>query len=746
MEGSSSVMFVIDVLSQTGGAERSLHLLAHGLREKGYRIIICCLKGGELSKKMAEEGYIIENLGLTRIYDFRGIKGLCRMIRIAKRERVSVIMTYHESSDFLGLIISILTRIPIISSRRDMGFKLEKRHIWTYRIFNTFFDHVATVSSAVKEVIVKTQGLKPSHVTVISNGVDLIPVKTSSSEKGSDEKSRDGFLNVCSLANIRSIKGQEYLIEAADIVVKQLPSTRFFLVGKCDFDKPYYARIQNRITELGLENVIRFTGEMPPFEIPSLLNSMDISVSSSLSEGMSNALLESMAIGKPLVATAVGGNVEVVENGKTGYLVPPGDPQAMAEALLKLLMNPEIRYEMGMQGKYCVESKFSVNRMVERYEDLMKYVFLKKKRGKWHPLSFHLKRMNTKIKSWAKISISSIMYYSGFIAAFLWVKSLLKLGEVKILCFHDISEVVKGRSIYSIFIPSEFFTKFLNFLAQKYKIVSLGEALRLLESGSSLTNDVFALTFDDSYKGWINHVLPECQRLRVPLSVFLATFPLDSNKPLLYDALVFLAENTWRKAVDLSSWQLGIFLLNDPDDIFDFVEKLHEYWRGRKEEERNHFLQELSEYLGVPLDPKKFEKILINWDDVHTMDKHGVTIGAHSVSHPFLPELEEAECFREVVQSKERLEEELGHSVSFFAYPYGGFDNGSSNTTKIVERAGFRNAFTLKPKDRNSFLPFEIGRRSVSQGMFIGPDGKFCKSILSMELSGLGDLVFGRWA
>jgi glycosyltransferase involved in cell wall biosynthesis len=118
-------------------------------------------------------------------------------------------------------------------------------------------------------------------------------------------------------------------------------------------------------------------GEIAPSHTPSLLASMDISVLPSLSEGMSNTLLESMSAGKPVVATSVGGNPELVEDGKTGYLVPPGDPHSMAEALLRLLVSPELRREMGLRAKYRAESLFSVTKMVERYDNLLQDVCLK---------------------------------------------------------------------------------------------------------------------------------------------------------------------------------------------------------------------------------------------------------------------------------------------------------------------------------------------------------------------------------
>jgi hypothetical protein len=172
---------------------------------------------------------------------------------------------------------------------------------------------------------------------------------------------------------------------------------------------------------------------------------------------------------------------------------------------------------------------------------------------------------------------------------------------VKILCLHDISEVPENQPQFSISLSPTSFTNFLGFLRQNYQILSLEEATRFLESGKTRTEDAFALTFDDCYKGWVSHVLPECQRFKVPHTTFVTTGPLDSGMPLFYDALIFLAENTWRMVVDLSEYQLGVFTLRHLDDTYRFVEEMNEYWRPKSPDDRNDFLLWLSDHFEVSL-------------------------------------------------------------------------------------------------------------------------------------------------
>jgi hypothetical protein len=171
---------------------------------------------------------------------------------------------------------------------------------------------------------------------------------------------------------------------------------------------------------------------------------------------------------------------------------------------------------------------------------------------------------------------------------------------------------------------------------------------------------------------------------------------------------------------------------------------MNEYWRPKRPKDRNVFLLWLSEYLEVSLNSKKLRNSLLSWQDLRKMDSCGVTIGSHGVNHACLDYLVEDECYSEIYQSKKRLEEQLGGKVKFFAYPYGTLDYRKRDTSKIVKDVGFSNGFTLAARNSSRFNPFKIGRRSVSSGMLLDPNGHFHEPLLATELSGLGDIIFGR--
>lgn len=376
------ILYIIDSFIKMGGAEKNLIQLALGLKGRGEHVqMVFCLKGGPLVHALSKQGIEVLDLQLERVYGVAALKAVMKIVSYVKKNEIDLIMTYHLGSDFLGIILSILCGIPIISSRRDMGFSLRKRHIVFYMFANRFFDAITAVSNAVKESICEKQKADPKKISVVYNGIDssifLIEADRShlKKEMGLDPNSAI----VGCFAHLWPIKGHKYLIEAAVIVLKKIPETQFLLVGGYDSGeaKKTYKKLVELTEKKNVIDKIIVAGSRD--DIPLILSLVDISVIPSLSEGFSNSILEAMAAAKPVVATDVGGNPEAVIDGKTGHLVPPADPKAMADALLKLLLYPELRCEMGLKGRQRVETEFSLNGMVNRYEDLLKYVHFRNK-------------------------------------------------------------------------------------------------------------------------------------------------------------------------------------------------------------------------------------------------------------------------------------------------------------------------------------------------------------------------------
>jgi glycosyltransferase involved in cell wall biosynthesis len=154
-------------------------------------------------------------------------------------------------------------------------------------------------------------------------------------------------------------KGQKHLVDAAAVVVRQVPDARFVIAGEGELR----GALEQQIKHLGLEKHVLLAGFRP--DILSLHKAFDIFVMSSVTEGLGTSLLDAMACGKPIVATTAGGMPEVVEDGKTGILVPPRDPEAMAGGIVTLLKDESLRHAMGQAGLSLAQARFSAERMVQ---------------------------------------------------------------------------------------------------------------------------------------------------------------------------------------------------------------------------------------------------------------------------------------------------------------------------------------------------------------------------------------------
>jgi glycosyltransferase involved in cell wall biosynthesis len=264
----------------------------------------------------------------------------------------------------------------IISSQRDLShldLYKTRRRVWLRHLQN-LATVVLTNANAVKEDVLAEKHFVPEKVRVIYNGVD-----TERFSQGSRDRSwlLPGVAKekwIVLVGNMHSdVKGYPWLIEAAGTVTREFPETRFVLVGDGALRKDF----EQQVAALGLERHFLFLGRRN--DVPRILGCCDIAVLPSKAEGLPNAILEYLAAGLPTVASRVGGNIEIVQDGKSGLLVPPEDSAALAEALLHLLRNPGFAATLGKKGREYVTQEFSFQRMIENTDQL--YTELLRSRG-----------------------------------------------------------------------------------------------------------------------------------------------------------------------------------------------------------------------------------------------------------------------------------------------------------------------------------------------------------------------------
>jgi len=229
-------------------------------------------------------------------------------------------------------------------------------------------DSILVNADAVREWLI-AGGYNAKYIHVIRNGISAVQATWENTGSGIRRELKipsDAPL-IAMVSRLNRLKGVEYFLEAAALLAARFPQARFLVVGDAPpGDTTYREELESQAARLGLSHRLHFTGFR--LDVPQILTDVSISVLPSLSEGLSNVLLESMTAGVPVVATKVGGNPEVVEDGATGLLVPPGDSDALVQAIRKLVEEPELAGRYGQAGKQRIAERFHLGRMVQQTE------------------------------------------------------------------------------------------------------------------------------------------------------------------------------------------------------------------------------------------------------------------------------------------------------------------------------------------------------------------------------------------
>lgn len=378
-----TLIHIIDNL-HIAGAQRHLLMLVSGLSNTNYSTEIICL-GTKDENLINGLSVPVMTFKMDCIWQLRFWLDFMRLIKFLSKNKPDMVHTYLNTSNVFGVLAAKLAGVTVvISSRRDLG-QFRSGIIGLLERFTArLSDKVICVSEAVRKHCIKKDGIPVHKTEVVYNGVEVASLKVdefTSSRVKNNLVIRENELVVGMIATMdREEKGHKEFIEAAALVVKEIPNVKFLLIGDGHLRKSYELRAMNS----GYKDNLIFLGNRN--NISELLSIMDVSVNASYSEGMSNTILESMAAGVPVVATAVDGNLETVkslqfdytdlrldyedENHATGILVPPKNPQAMAKAIIKILKDKNLAGKMGENARKLVSGKFTLSTMINNYSQL----------------------------------------------------------------------------------------------------------------------------------------------------------------------------------------------------------------------------------------------------------------------------------------------------------------------------------------------------------------------------------------
>jgi len=347
--------------SGPGGAETIVTTLASSLDPHRFRSVVCLFRPGWLYDACRERGISTSVIAINGALDLNWARTFAALVR---KERVAVIHAHEFSANVYGSLVGQLVRVPVVATVHGKNYYAERlRRRVAYRYVSRMSQMVA-VSEDLKHFLVRRAGVAADRIDVVYNGVAIPnPPPLNQLNALRTELRLDGYDNVIgAVGSLYPVKGHIHLIKALPGILRACPRTLLLLIGRGELERVLKEEVASR----NLDAHVRFLGFRS--DVPALLSTLDVFVLPSLSEGLSMALLEAMAAGKPVVASRVGGNPELVLDGDSGFLVDAESPELIADRVVRLLRDKGQAARMGDRGRRHVQDRFTFRGMVDQYQ------------------------------------------------------------------------------------------------------------------------------------------------------------------------------------------------------------------------------------------------------------------------------------------------------------------------------------------------------------------------------------------
>ncbi len=347
---------------ERGGSERQFVELAGSLKRSGTPVRLGCIqKAGPFIDDLARSGFDDwPEFGLgNSLYGLESVRCRWRLMNHLREFHIAVAHSFDFYVNLTLVPAAKLARVPVIGSQRQLGDLLTRAQNRAQFAMFRWCERVVCNSKAAADLLL-CAGLKSSKLVVIGNG---LPAAAFAPAAPALERPK-GDLRVGMIARMNiHAKNHIVLLRAAARMRRKFPDVEYLLVG----DGPLRADLEKEAANLEVRNQVRFLGDRS--DIRSILASLDVSVIPSASESLSNVMLESMAAGVPVLATSVGGNIELGSDGRA-VVVPLNDEQALSSNLERLLSDGKLRRELASRARQFAERNFSLERIREQYCEL----------------------------------------------------------------------------------------------------------------------------------------------------------------------------------------------------------------------------------------------------------------------------------------------------------------------------------------------------------------------------------------
>ena len=378
-----------------GGTERQATELLKRIDLDRFDVRLASLKSeGTLYAQIADRFPEAPEFRLTNFYNANACRQYLRLREMLIRERINLIHAHDFYSGMLGVVAGRLAGVRVLVSQRHLRLSDRRIHEWGQRFINRAAHKVLVNSEAIKEHILTTSGIPAEKIVVVRNGLITSEDEADGCNLNGHrhpavaERRRAPREEICQelglgsdaklvgmVGRMEPVKGHRYFVEAAAQVAREHPNAHFLLVG----DGQLQEEIRQQAASLGIADRLHLLGYRK--DAARIVTGFDLSVLASLHEGLPNTVLEAMAAGVPVVATAVGGTKELITEGETGYLAPPADADTLAHCISWALAHEEERTRFAASARVSVRSNYGMSRMVSEMERLYDQLVAEKERS-----------------------------------------------------------------------------------------------------------------------------------------------------------------------------------------------------------------------------------------------------------------------------------------------------------------------------------------------------------------------------
>ena len=714
------ILHIVEYLG-LAGMEYGVIKQVNRLDPREYFPMICCLRFQlETTRPLVNQSIPIFELQKNRGRDFGVIVRLASLLRT---QRVDIVHSHNWQTFFYTIMASLLARTPVIvhgEHGRD-GETVSQRQLRIQGFMGKWVDSIVTVSSSLEKELGRKWKIPLEKFSTIPNGVDL----EGFSRDFQLEKTREELqlspeaLVVLSIGGLRPVKDHETLIRGFAKIAHDISHAYLLIVGR-EYAQGVQANLEALAQKLGVREKVLFLGVR--HDIPQLMQLSHVYVNTSVFEGMSNTILEAMASGRPVIATRVGGNPELVHDKVNGHLIEPRCAEELADRLRELLTDSGLARAMGTAGRKRAEQHHSMRAMVSRYQTLYQERWLRGTQ-KGHSFNENVKKVLAHGLRWSGLTI---------------LKRAVSTPELHILTYHRVLPIQQalGYPFQGMVMPRDTFEAQMSYLADSYVVLGFSQAIERLQNGD-LPKKAVVVTFDDGYRDNYEYALPILKKYEIPATFFVVTDAMEQRIRLWWDEvaeairLLSLREPLTKDEMEsLPSWVCKTLTqLSSKTRYQKVADELVHAMNDISLEDRLMIRESLLHLIHN--DMTMIQDLMLTWDQVKEMHRSGMSFEAHTRTHAFIDELPEEEARKEVEDCVNSLKSNLSTSIHYFSYPRGRY---TERLQPLLENAGIRAAVTTdQGQNRSGSNLFQLKRLDAG---YCRTSRGFDSDILNAELQG----------